>query len=93
MTRSCCELHNRQKDGFKLFNIPRGSHPFAKKRRGLWLQAIKRADWGPEGPKGGESLCSAHFVSGMFVFASMSWIMSKSGLRMIFTIVNETILV
>ncbi|XP_056441445.1 uncharacterized protein LOC130391619 isoform X1 [Gadus chalcogrammus] len=66
MTRSCCAVNctNRQKDGRKLFNIPRGSHPFAKRRRRLWLQAIKRADWGPEGPKGGESLCSAHFVSG-----------------------------
>ncbi|XP_056465380.1 peroxynitrite isomerase THAP4-like isoform X2 [Gadus chalcogrammus] len=66
MTRSCCAVNctNRQKDGWKLFNIPRGSHPFAKRRRRLWLQAIKRADWGPEGPKGGESLCSAHFVSG-----------------------------
>ena len=58
MTRSCCAVNctNRQKDGWKLFNIPRGSHPFAKRRRRLWLQAIKRADWGPEGPKGGESL-------------------------------------
>ncbi|XP_049906620.1 uncharacterized protein LOC126394074 isoform X3 [Epinephelus moara] len=79
MTRSCYAVNctNRQNDGWKLYNIPRGSHPFAKRRRRLWIQAIKRADWGPEGPKGGKSLCSAHFVSGMFVFANMSWIMSK----------------
>ncbi|XP_049906619.1 uncharacterized protein LOC126394074 isoform X2 [Epinephelus moara] len=77
MTRSCYAVNctNRQNDGWKLYNIPRGSHPFAKRRRRLWIQAIKRADWGPEGPKGGKSLCSAHFVSGMFVFANMSWIM------------------
>ncbi|XP_049906622.1 uncharacterized protein LOC126394074 isoform X5 [Epinephelus moara] len=78
MTRSCYAVNctNRQNDGWKLYNIPRGSHPFAKRRRRLWIQAIKRADWGPEGPKGGKSLCSAHFVSGMFVFANMSWIMN-----------------
>lgn len=55
-----------------MYNIPRRSHPFDRTRRTLWLQAIKRADWGPDGPKGGESLCSAHFVSGMFVFVNMS---------------------
>ena len=38
-------------------------------------------------------VCAARFVSRMFVFANMSWIMSKSGLRMIFTIANETMLV
>ena len=93
MTRSCCAVNctNRQKDGWKLFNIPSGSHPFAKRRRRLWLQAIKRADWGPEGPKGGESLCSAHFVSGMFVFSNMSSIMSRTACD--FTILNEDILV
>ncbi|XP_048098087.1 v-myb avian myeloblastosis viral oncogene homolog-like 2a isoform X1 [Alosa alosa] len=66
MTRSCCAVNctNRQSDGWKMFNIPGGSHPFAKNRRRLWIQAIKRADWGPNGPKGGQSLCSAHFLSG-----------------------------
>ncbi|XP_056157857.1 C-terminal-binding protein 1 isoform X1 [Lampris incognitus] len=66
MTRSCCAINctNRQKDGWKMFNIPNGSHAFARNRRKLWIQAIKRADWDPDGPKGNESLCSAHFVSG-----------------------------
>ncbi|XP_041918206.1 uncharacterized protein LOC121682219 [Alosa sapidissima] len=47
-----------------MFNIPRGKHDFAKNQRRLWLQAIKRADWGPVVPKGGKSVCSAHFISG-----------------------------
>ena len=66
MTRSCCAVNctNKSKDGWKMFNIPRGSHPFAKNRRKLWLQAIKRADWGASGPTSDESLCGAHFKSG-----------------------------
>ena len=36
--------------------IPRGSHPFDKHHRRLWIQNIRRADWGPEGPKGSGSL-------------------------------------
>ncbi|CAM4721178.1 unnamed protein product [Leuciscus chuanchicus] len=47
-----------------MFNVPRGKHGFAKNRRRLWLQAIKRADWGPDGAKGGETVCSAHFITG-----------------------------
>ena len=36
----------------------------AKNRKELWLQAIKRAAWGPNGRRSGESLCSAHVISG-----------------------------
>jgi len=46
---NCCGVNctNRAENGWKMFTIPRGKHPFAKNRRKLWLQAIKRADWGP----------------------------------------------
>lgn len=52
MTRSCCAVNcrNRKKNRCKLY-ILRDSHPFAKRR--LWLQAIKRVDWGLKGPKVG----------------------------------------
>lgn len=55
---------NRAGKGVRLFNIPRSKYPFAKNRRRLWLRAIKRADWGTDGPQGEESVCSAHFISG-----------------------------
>ncbi|KAL1007701.1 hypothetical protein UPYG_G00090410 [Umbra pygmaea] len=66
MPRSCCVVNctNRASDGCRMFNIPGGKHAFAKNRRRLWLQAIRRADWDPDGPKGGESVCSAHFIAG-----------------------------
>ncbi|KAL7852012.1 hypothetical protein SRHO_G00177970 [Serrasalmus rhombeus] len=66
MTRTCCAVNctNRNPDCWRMFNIPRGSHLFAKNHRRLWLQAIRRADWGPEGPNSSASLCSTHFVSG-----------------------------
>lgn len=66
MTRSCCVVNctNRSGNGIRMFNIPRKKHAFARNRRRLWLQAIKRADWGTDGPTGDESVCSAHFISG-----------------------------
>ncbi|KAJ8334057.1 hypothetical protein SKAU_G00413760 [Synaphobranchus kaupii] len=66
MPRSCCAVNctNRSSKICKMFSVPKGPHPFQQRRRKLWLQAIKRADWGSEGPKEGESLCSDHFISG-----------------------------
>ncbi|XP_055791604.1 zinc finger protein 16-like [Salvelinus fontinalis] len=64
--RNCCAVNcaNRGGQGWRFFTIPRGSHPFQKNRRRLWLQAIKRVDWGPDGLRGDYSLCGAHFISG-----------------------------
>ncbi|XP_029544735.1 zinc finger protein 135-like [Oncorhynchus nerka] len=64
--RNCCAVNcaNRAGQGWRFFTIPRGSHPFQKNRRRLWLQAIKRVDWGPDGLRGDYSLCGAHFISG-----------------------------
>ncbi|XP_077065504.1 uncharacterized protein LOC143718326 isoform X2 [Siphateles boraxobius] len=66
MPRSCCVVNctKRASAGCQMFNVPRGEHGFAQNRRRLWLQAIRRADWGPDGAKGGESVCSAHFITG-----------------------------
>ncbi|XP_037627586.1 uncharacterized protein LOC119489349 [Sebastes umbrosus] len=66
MTRSCCAVNcsNRTSDGWKMFNIPRGKHPFQQRRRKLWLEAVNRPDWGSGGSCRAESLCSAHFISG-----------------------------
>ncbi|XP_041707356.2 zinc finger and SCAN domain-containing protein 2 isoform X2 [Coregonus clupeaformis] len=63
--RNCCAVNcaNRGGQGWRFFTIPRGSHPFQKNRRRLWLQAIKRVDWGPDGLRGDYSLCGAHFIS------------------------------
>ncbi|XP_020787669.2 uncharacterized protein LOC110166720 isoform X2 [Boleophthalmus pectinirostris] len=64
--RSCCVVNctNRSENGWRMFNIPRGRHPFAQNRRRLWLEAVKRADWGSSGTAGGVSVCAAHFISG-----------------------------
>ena len=50
MARSCCAVDctNRREDGWRMFYAPRGSHPFAKHRRRLWIQTLKSADWGPK---------------------------------------------
>nr|XP_046173041.1 uncharacterized protein LOC124006897 [Oncorhynchus gorbuscha] len=64
--RNCCAVNcaNRAGQGWRFFTIPRGSHPFQKNRRRLWLKAIKRVDWGPDGLRGDYSLCGAHFIFG-----------------------------
>ncbi|CAM4733184.1 unnamed protein product [Leuciscus chuanchicus] len=53
----------------------RGKHGFAKNRRRLWLQAIKRADWGTDGAKGGEpsfDCDSPDFVPSIFPHSSIT---------------------
>lgn len=78
MTRNCCAVtaQTGKRVDVNLYNVPRGFHLFAI-RRILWLPATKRADWGPDFSKGGNSLCSALFVSGMLI--------SKIGLHVTLT--------
>ncbi|CAB1333248.1 unnamed protein product, partial [Coregonus sp. 'balchen'] len=68
--RNCCAVNcaNRGGQGWRFFTIPRGSHPFQKNRRRLWLQAIKRVDWGPDGLRGEPSMDydSPDFVPSIF---------------------------
>ncbi|XP_058497496.1 uncharacterized protein LOC131467541 isoform X2 [Solea solea] len=55
---------SRTSTGVKFFRIPTGSHPFLKNRRRLWLQALKREDWGDATAVKEARVCSAHFISG-----------------------------
>lgn len=48
---------------FKFYNIPRGSGPFKRNRRRLWLQAIKGVEW-TESKLRNARICNAHFISG-----------------------------
>nr|XP_046258140.1 zinc finger protein 436-like [Scatophagus argus] len=64
---SCCVIGCRNRPGksqdLHFYRIPSPKTPFDAKRRRLWLQAIKRTDWGDEISPNWR-LCSAHFISG-----------------------------
>ncbi|KAJ8345058.1 hypothetical protein SKAU_G00292510 [Synaphobranchus kaupii] len=65
--QTCCVVgcQNRPDPASNLhfYRIPVGSHPFQKRRRQLWLQAIKTVDWTEDFIKNAR-ICSAHFISG-----------------------------
>lgn len=70
----CCVYNctNRYStNGLKFYRIPTGSRPFQKKRQRLWLQAIKRVDWSKYMIKNAH-VCSAHFISGKFIYVIFS---------------------
>ncbi|KAJ8251107.1 hypothetical protein GJAV_G00217330 [Gymnothorax javanicus] len=64
---TCCVFgcHNGTDNSSNLhfYRIPVGSHPFQKRRRLLWLQAIKHVHWTEDLIKTAR-VCSQHFISG-----------------------------
>ena len=63
---SCCAVNctNRKTKNNELafYRIPK-----TQERREEWLQAMKRKGWGNEQDLKYATLCSAHFISGIYV--------------------------
>ncbi len=56
------------------FRIPTENNP---NRRKLWLNAIRRENW-PDNLIRNARICSAHFISGMYIFIYLLVLMTTS---------------
>lgn len=67
MPDSCCAVDCTNMRGKEkklcFYRIPFGSTPESKRRRELWVNAIKRKNW-PDEKIDNARICSEHFISG-----------------------------